>query len=57
MRRGAATVDAEDGGMGATLTRKGLATRQRIVAGAAELFRARGVAGTSLLSKRDRAKA
>jgi AcrR family transcriptional regulator len=34
--------------MGATLTRKGLATRQRIVAGAAELFRARGVAGTSL---------
>ena len=24
--------------MGATLTRKGLATRQRIVAGAAELF-------------------
>ena len=34
--------------MGATLTRKGLATRQRIVAGAAELFRERGVAGTSL---------
>src|SRR6266536_2612246 len=34
--------------MGATLTRKGLATRQRIVAGAAELFRGRGVAGTSL---------
>ena len=34
--------------MGATLTRKGLATRQRIVAGAAELFRAGGVAGTSL---------
>jgi AcrR family transcriptional regulator len=34
--------------MGGTLTRKGLATRQRIVAGAAELFRARGVAGTSL---------
>ncbi len=34
--------------MGSTLTRKGLATRQRIVAGAAELFRARGVAGTSL---------
>ena len=34
--------------MAATLTRKGLATRQRIVAGAAELFRARGVAGTSL---------
>src|ERR1700733_5850320 len=43
-----AGVDVEDGGMGATLTRKGLATRQRIVAGAAELFRARGVAGTSL---------
>jgi AcrR family transcriptional regulator len=34
--------------MGTTLTRKGLATRQRIVAGAAELFRERGVAGTSL---------
>ena len=34
--------------MAATLTRKGLATRQRIVAGAAELFRASGVAGTSL---------
>ena len=34
--------------MAGTLTRKGLATRQRIVAGAAELFRARGVAGTSL---------
>jgi len=34
--------------MGSTLTRKGLATRQRIVAGAAELFRALGVAGTSL---------
>jgi AcrR family transcriptional regulator len=34
--------------MAATLTRKGLATRQRIVAGAAELFRARGVTGTSL---------
>src|ERR1700691_4512999 len=34
--------------MAATLTRKGQATRQRIVAGAAELFRASGVAGTSL---------
>ena len=48
VRRAGADVDVEDGGMGATLTRKGLATRQRIVAGAAELFRARGVAGTSL---------
>ena len=34
--------------MGTTLTRKGQATRQRIVAGAADLFRERGVAGTSL---------
>ena len=34
--------------MATTLTRKGQATRQRIVAGAAELFRASGVAGTSL---------
>jgi AcrR family transcriptional regulator len=34
--------------MDRTLTRKGLATRQRIVSGAAALVRAHGVAGTSL---------
>ncbi|BBY46789.1 TetR family transcriptional regulator (plasmid) [Mycolicibacterium arabiense] len=45
-RRGAGTVVVADGGP--RFTEKGLATRARIVEGAAELMFERGVAGTSL---------